>query len=126
MGLLSSSARRRSGPLSHYARGGVGYIGLPWVENNKISVPSGGVVPLVKSLEAVAAQYERTTASQVALNWIISKGVIPIVGATTDKYLLDAVGSLGWRLSAADCLFLEQVADNLGFEFQGTWYVHSH
>lgn len=79
-------------------------------------------MPLVEALETVAAQYESVSASQVALNWIISKGVVPIVGATSPKYLKDAIGALGWRLSAADCTFLEQVADSLGFDFKGTWF----
>lgn len=122
MGLLSASARdRRTGPLAHYAQGGVGYIGAPWLDKNRVVVPEGGVLPLVDALAAVGAKYKKT-ASQVALNWIMCQDVIPVVGATTDAYLLDAVGAMGWRLSAADSTFLETTADNLGFEFQGTYF----
>lgn len=133
MGLLSSSSssnRRGSqdskecqrGPLSHYKNGGTGYIGLPWVSpENVVHVPEPGVLPLVQALETVANKYDKTP-SQVALNWIITKGVIPIVGATTEKYLEDAAGALGWRLTEGDCEYLERASDDLGFEFKGTWF----
>ena len=40
----------------------------------------------------------------------------------TDKYVADAAGALGWRLSPEECAELEAAADDLGFEFQGTFF----
>ena len=82
---------------------------------------AGGVAPLVAALQAVAAARGKTV-TQVALNWIMAQGVIPIAGATTDKYVADAAGALGWRLTADECAALEAAADDLGFEFQGTFF----
>ena len=121
MGLLTASGGAREGALKHYARGGVGYIGAPWLEKNQVHVPDGGVAPLVAALERVADARGKTV-TQVALNWIMAQGVIPIAGATTDKYVADAAGALGWRLSPEECAELEAAADDLGFEFQGTFF----
>jgi len=121
-GLLASAARTdkfAAGALSHYARGGTGYVGFS--PKNRVVVPPPGVQPLVDALETVGARYGKTV-SQVALNWVVCQGVIPIVGATTEKYLDDALGALGWRLSADDREYLESVADGLGFEFRGTFF----
>ena len=84
-------------------------------------VPDGGVAPLVAALERVADARGKTV-TQVALNWIMAQGVIPIAGATTDKYVADAAGALGWRLTPEECAALEAAADDLGFEFQGTFF----
>ena len=43
MGLLTESGDKREGALEHYARGGTGYIGAPWLEKNQVVVPEGGV-----------------------------------------------------------------------------------
>ena len=115
------TSKKGPGSLAHYAQGGVGYIGAPWLEKNRIDIPSPGVEPLVDALEVIAHKYSKTV-SQIALNWIIANGVVPIVGTTTEAYLLDALGALGWRISDEDQAFLEQAADDLGFEFQGTFF----
>jgi len=119
-GLLTSSVRtKKNSALQHYIQGGTGIIGFS--EKNRIQIPQGGVLPLIDALESIGFKYDRT-ASQVALNWIISKGAIPIVGVTNQKYLLDAAGALDWRLSSNDIAFLEQTSDSLGFEFRGTFF----
>lgn len=121
MGLLTQNGAKRTGALEHYARGGTGYIGAPWQAHSRVEVPAGGVAPLTAALSAVGERRGKTV-SQVALNWIIGSGVIPIAGATTEAYVLDAAGALGWRLSDAERAHLEQVADDLDFEFQGTFF----
>jgi len=121
MGLLTDSGAERSGALEHYAKGGTGYIGAPWLEKNRVEVPEGGVAPLVAALREVAARRGKTV-SQVALNWIIGSGVIPIAGATTEAYVRDAAGALGWRLTGEERAALEAAADALGFEFEGTFF----
>lgn len=60
--------------------------------------------------------------TQVALNWIICKGAIPIPGASTTKHVDDNLGALGWRLTAAEQAMLEAAADALPFDFQGAGF----
>lgn len=121
MGLLTASGPLRSGALSHYARGGTGLLGAPWVGANRVVVPDGGVAPLVAELERVGAARGKTV-TQIALNWIMGSGVVPCVGATSPKYVLDAAGALGWRLTADERRRLEAASDALGFEFRGTFF----
>lgn len=63
---------------------------------------------IVKRVEALAHK-KNATMTQIALAWQFAKGVAaPIIGATKEKYLDDAVGSLDIALSADDIAFLEE------------------
>jgi len=121
MGLLTNQGALRRGPLEHYARGGTGLVGAPWVAANRVAVPAGGVAPLVDALRLVGKRRGKTP-SQVALNWVIGSGAIPVAGATSPKYVLDAAGARGWRLTADERRELEAASDDLGFEFRGTFF----
>merc|ERR1712078_873896 len=94
MGLLTDQGDKREGALEHYARGGTGFIGFPFLAKNQVKVPQGGVKPLLDELRAVGAERQKTV-TQVALNWIMGSGVVPIAGATTEKYVRDAAGARG-------------------------------
>jgi pyridoxine 4-dehydrogenase len=59
------------------------------------------IQPLLGALEAIAAHRDKTPA-QVALNWCICKGTIPIPGAKTLAQAEQNLGALGWRLAAGE------------------------
>jgi len=82
------------------------------------SVPEGGIQPLLTTMAAIA-QKRKKTVSQVALNYVISKGAIPIPGCRTVTQLKDNLGAMGWRLTATEVKMLELEADKLGFDFDG-------
>jgi pyridoxine 4-dehydrogenase len=48
---------------------------------------------------------------QVAINWCMAQGTIPIPGAKTLANVRDNLGALGWRLSAAEVAALDAAAD---------------
>lgn len=48
--------------------------------------------------------------TQVAINWCICKGTIPIPGVKTVRHVEDNLGALGWRLSPAEVSELEAAA----------------
>merc|ERR1712176_1079938 len=110
---ISLSSSRRSKletlDLQRYAKG-----------DGKI-VPKGGVAPLLPVMERIAQKRDKTVA-QVALNYIMSKGAIPIPGARTAAQLEDNMGSLGWRLFQDELAQMEYEADNLGFQFEGAGF----
>ena len=56
MGLLTDQGDKREGALEHYAKGGTGFIGFPFLEKNQVKVPEGGVAPLLDVLRAVGAE----------------------------------------------------------------------
>jgi diketogulonate reductase-like aldo/keto reductase len=61
----------------------------------------------VKLLQQIGEKYDRTPA-QVALNWLIAQGVIPIPGAKTAQQAIQNAGALGWSLSEEDFSQLER------------------
>jgi len=68
------------------------------------------------------AESRGRTIAQVALNYIISKGAIPIPGCRTVSQLEDNIGAMGWRLTDSEIKMLELEADNLGFGFDGAGF----
>ena len=66
------------------------------------------IAPVVTLLRQLCETYERTPA-QVALNWLIARGVVPIPGAKTAQQAKQNAGALGWSLSAEDVARLEQI-----------------
>jgi aryl-alcohol dehydrogenase-like predicted oxidoreductase len=47
------------------------------------------------------------TAAQVAINWIICKGAVPIPGAKNARQARENAGALGWRLTAEEVAALD-------------------
>ncbi len=69
--------------------------------------PMEEVDKVVAVLRRIGIAHGARTPSQVALAWIIAKGVIPIPGAKSAKQALDNAGSLGWRLDDAEVAELD-------------------
>jgi pyridoxine 4-dehydrogenase len=85
------------------------------------AVPHGGVGPLLKVMDTIAKNRDKTIA-QVALNYIICKGAIPIPGARNKAQLEDNIGAMGWRLTETEVDMLEFETDKLGFGFEGAGF----
>jgi pyridoxine 4-dehydrogenase len=65
------------------------------------------VQPLLAVLGAIAAERDKTPA-QVALNWCMGKGTLPIPGAKTLAQAEQNLGALGWHLDAGEMVELDQ------------------
>lgn len=72
-----------------------------------------GARSLLSCLEAIAAARSKTM-SQVALNWCIRKGTIPIPGAKTVEQAQQNIGALGWQLDGGEIAELDQAAASVG------------
>ncbi len=70
------------------------------------------IQPLLQTLQAIAKGREKTMA-QVALNWCICQGTIPIPGAKTRQQVQDNLGALGWRLDGGEMEELNRQAASL-------------
>ncbi len=68
------------------------------------------VTSLVEYLSEVGKAYGGKTPSQVALNWLISKGALPIPGFKNVKQAQDNAGALNWRLSEVDIKNLDEIS----------------
>ncbi|MBD2496498.1 aldo/keto reductase [Nostoc sp. FACHB-280] len=70
-----------------------------------------GVRSLLACLQAIA-QSRNKTMSQVAINWCICKGTIPIPGAKSLAQAQENIGALGWQLDAGEIAELDKAADS--------------
>jgi pyridoxine 4-dehydrogenase len=68
-----------------------------------------GVRSLLECLREVA-EYRNKTMSQVAINWCICKGTIPIPGAKSLEQAQQNIGALGWLLDSGEIAALDQAA----------------
>ncbi|MDB9378866.1 aldo/keto reductase, partial [Nodularia sphaerocarpa] len=68
-----------------------------------------GVRSLLECLREVA-QSRNKTMSQVAINWCICKGTIPIPGAKSLEQAQQNIGALGWLLDSGEIAALDQAA----------------
>ncbi len=71
------------------------------------------IQPLLSLLQVIAKEREKTMA-QVALNWCLCKGTLPIPGAKSLGQAQENAGALGWRLDGGEVLELDRVAAGLG------------
>ncbi|NEP02198.1 MAG: aldo/keto reductase [Symploca sp. SIO2E9] len=71
-----------------------------------------GIKPLLVCLGRIA-QSRNKTMSQVAINWCICKGTIPIPGAKTPEQAKENIGALGWQLDVNEIAELDQTAASL-------------
>lgn len=71
-----------------------------------------GAKPLLQTLEAVALENNKTM-SQVAINWTISKGGVPIPGCKNLSQAKENLGSVGWSLSPDAVTELDYVASSI-------------
>jgi aryl-alcohol dehydrogenase-like predicted oxidoreductase len=66
------------------------------------------IAPVVSLLRQIGEKRDRTPA-QVALNWLIAQGVVPIPGAKTAQQAKQNAGALGWSLSEEEFAQIEQI-----------------
>ncbi|MDP2859163.1 MAG: aldo/keto reductase [Bacillota bacterium] len=63
---------------------------------------------VVAQLRRVGAAHGGLTPAQVALNWTMAKGTIPIPGAKNAEQALENVGALGWKLTDQELASLDE------------------
>jgi aryl-alcohol dehydrogenase-like predicted oxidoreductase len=64
--------------------------------------PMAVVDHIVDELRAVGEEHGGKVPSQVALNWVMAKGAVPIPGAKNRHQAEENAGALGWRLTEED------------------------
>eukprot|EP01116_Phalansterium_solitarium_P011290 TRINITY_DN26922_c0_g1_i1.p1 TRINITY_DN26922_c0_g1~~TRINITY_DN26922_c0_g1_i1.p1 ORF type:complete len:364 (+),score=84.39 TRINITY_DN26922_c0_g1_i1:68-1159(+) len=65
--------------------------------------------PLLDKLKAIGVAHGKTP-SQVALNWCICKGTVPIVGVKNAAQATENIAALGWRLTADEVASLDAMS----------------
>ncbi len=72
------------------------------------------IQPLIGLLREIGQAHGGKSPNQVALNWLISQGAVPIPGAKNARQAEQNAGALGWRLTADEVAALAEASAALG------------
>jgi aryl-alcohol dehydrogenase-like predicted oxidoreductase len=70
--------------------------------------------PLLELMRGIGETHGDRSPAQVALNWVISKGAVPIPGVKNARQAQDVVGAMDWSLTEADVAALDAAAQEVG------------
>jgi aryl-alcohol dehydrogenase-like predicted oxidoreductase len=82
----------------------------PLIRRRRLGGVFTRIGPIVAMLRAIGEEQGGKTPAQVALNWTMSKGTIPIPGAKTGRQAAENCGALGWRLTPDQVARLDEVS----------------
>jgi aryl-alcohol dehydrogenase-like predicted oxidoreductase len=68
------------------------------------------IQPLLRQMQEIGEAHGGKTPAQVAINWCICKGTVPIPGAKTAKQASENGGSFGWRLDEDEVAALDKTS----------------
>jgi aryl-alcohol dehydrogenase-like predicted oxidoreductase len=71
------------------------------------------VQPLIARVREIGVAHGKSPA-QVALNWVMCKGAVPIPGAKNACQVQENVGALGWRLAESEIAALDAASEQIG------------
>jgi aryl-alcohol dehydrogenase-like predicted oxidoreductase len=71
------------------------------------------IQPLITLLREIGQAHGGKTPSQVALNWVMCKGALPIPGAKNVRQARENAGALGWQLSESEMTALDAASDKV-------------
>jgi aryl-alcohol dehydrogenase-like predicted oxidoreductase len=69
------------------------------------------IQPLIKIMTAIGQDHGGKSNAQVALNWVICKGALPIPGAKNEAQAQQNTGALGWKLTDTEVAKLDEASD---------------
>ena len=75
---------------------------------NKQLAPTQSLILLMRQ---IGAGHGDKTPAQVALNWVMCKGAVPIAGVKSQTQATDNAGALGWRLTGDEIAALDEASD---------------
>ncbi|HOQ68612.1 MAG TPA: aldo/keto reductase [Anaerolineaceae bacterium] len=68
------------------------------------------IQPLIKTLTRIGNDADGKSAGQVAINWCIQKGTLPIPGVKNAAQAVQNLGAIGWQLDAEEMALLDEVS----------------
>lgn len=69
--------------------------------------------PLLTLMKRIGSDHAGKTPAQVALNWCIAKGTLPIPGAKNQAQAEQNAGAVGWSLTEEEVVALDEASDRL-------------
>jgi aryl-alcohol dehydrogenase-like predicted oxidoreductase len=74
------------------------------------SATLGRLQPMLDELRRIGAAHSGRTPAQVAINWCIAKGTLPIPGPKNARQARENAGASGWSLTAEDVARLDEAS----------------
>jgi aryl-alcohol dehydrogenase-like predicted oxidoreductase len=71
------------------------------------------IMPLISTLKKIGAAHEGKTPAQVAINWVMCKGAVPIPGAKNGEQAGQNAGAAGWSLTEDEVALLDDFSDRV-------------
>jgi aryl-alcohol dehydrogenase-like predicted oxidoreductase len=71
------------------------------------------IQPLIERMNEIGRLHDGKSPAQVAINWTICKGTVPIPGAKNARQAISNAGALGWRLTEDEIAELEDLAQRV-------------
>ena len=71
------------------------------------------IQPLIRLLKEIGRDHNGKTPAQVAINWIICKGAVPIPGAKNALQAQENLGAIGWRLAENAVAALDKASQDI-------------
>ncbi|RME91187.1 MAG: aldo/keto reductase [Anaerolineae bacterium] len=71
------------------------------------------IQPLLRLMTEIGQDLGGKSPAQIALNWVICKGALPIPGAKNARQAAQNAGALGWRLSEDQVAALDEMSDRV-------------
>jgi aryl-alcohol dehydrogenase-like predicted oxidoreductase len=108
--------------LIAYSPLGMGLLSGKYTPENPPSGMRGGkynrrflerMTPLLTLIKRIGSDHAGKTPAQVALNWCICKGTLPIPGAKNVGQAEQNVGALGWRLTEEEVALLDEASEKM-------------
>lgn len=73
----------------------------------------GRMQPLLSLMRRIGEAHSGKTPAQVALNWVMCKGAVPIPGAKNAQQATENAGALGWRLTDDEVAALDEASEGV-------------
>ena len=80
----------------------------------------GQLTALTDAMNGIGDKYG-LSCSQVGIAWALTKGTMPIIGATKERHVLEAAQVMDMRLAPEEVVRLETLADAAGIDTRGDW-----
>jgi len=71
------------------------------------------IAPVIKVMQEIGQNHDSKTVAQVALNWLICKGALPIPGAKNVMQAEQNAGGVGWQMTEDEVAMLDAVTDDI-------------
>jgi aryl-alcohol dehydrogenase-like predicted oxidoreductase len=71
------------------------------------------IQPLIRLLREIGKVHAGKTPGQVALNWLICKGAVPIPGVKNSRQAQENAGALGWELAESEVAALDEASQSV-------------